>query len=152
MAFEIYKKGLGVYSRCAVAGLFGVASLFASYSLYGVLVNLPEFYEGAKVPLVGANLTWGLVSSCILFLFCGCVICLFTTGFEVGFGWLDGLSKKAVGFFIDTQGELQKVSWPTKNELVGSTVVVIVCLLLMSAYIFGVDWVVSTCMEAIGVL
>ncbi len=152
MAFSIHKKGMGVYSRGAVAGLFGLASLFASYSLYGVLVNLPELFEGATIPLLGVSLTWGLVCSFILFVFCGCIICLFTTGFEIGLGWLDGKSKRAVEFFIDTQAELQKVSWPTKNELIGSTIVVIVCLLLMSLYIFGVDWVVSTVMETIGVL
>ncbi|MDR4505261.1 MAG: preprotein translocase subunit SecE [Candidatus Scalindua sp.] len=152
MAFGVYKKGLGVYSRCAVAGLFGLASLFASYSLYGTLVNLPEFFGGVKIPLLGVDLTWGLVCSFILFLFCGFFICLITTGFEVGLGRLDRMSKRAVEFFIDTQGELQKVSWPSKNELVGSTIVVIVCLLLMSLYIFGVDWVVSTVMEAIGLL
>ncbi|KAA3607733.1 MAG: preprotein translocase subunit SecE [Candidatus Scalindua sp. AMX11] len=143
---------MGVYSRSAVAGLFGLASLFASYSLYGVLVNLPALFVGAKIPLLGVDLTWGLVCSFVLFLVCGCLIFLFTTGFEVGLGWLDGKSKRAVEFFIDTQGELQKVSWPTKNELVGSTVVVIVFLLLMSLYIFGVDWVVSTAMESIGLL
>ncbi len=152
MTFEIYKKGVGVYSRCAVAGLFGLASIFASYSLYGVLINLPEFIEGAKIPLLNTRLTWGLISSFILLIFCGIMICIFTTGFEIGLKWIDIKSKKAVEFFIETQGELQKVSWPTKDELIGSTVVVIVCLIVLSLYIFGVDWVVSAIMETIGVL
>ena len=152
MALTIYKKGIGIYSRYAVAGLFGLASLFAAYSLYGALVNLPDFYGNAKIPLLGVRVTWGLLGSIGLFLFCSFFICVFTTGFEVGVDGIDRKSKKAVEFFIETQGELQKVSWPTKNELVGSTVVVIIFLLLMSVYIFGVDWVVSTVMESIGVL
>jgi preprotein translocase SecE subunit len=73
-------------------------------------------------------------------------------GFEIGLKGIDSKSKKAVEFFIETQAELQKVSWPTRDELIGSTVVVIVCLVILSLYIFGVDWVVSSVMEAIGLL
>ncbi|MFQ5965837.1 MAG: preprotein translocase subunit SecE [Candidatus Scalinduaceae bacterium] len=152
MTFEIYRRGMGLYARCAVAGLFGVASIFAAYSLYGVLIDLPEFFSGAKIPMLDVRLTWGLVSSFMLLLICGVAICVFTTGFEVGLKRLDGKSKKAVEFLIETQAELQKVSWPTKDELVGSVIVVIICLIILSLYILGVDWLVSTFMEVIGVL
>jgi len=79
-------------------------------------------------------------------------ICVFTTGFEVGLKGLDNKSKKAVEFFIETQAELQKVSWPTRSELVGSTIVVVVCLVVLGVYVFFVDWVVSTFMKAIDIL
>ncbi|MHC4183557.1 MAG: preprotein translocase subunit SecE [Planctomycetota bacterium] len=152
MAFEIYRKGVGIPARCTVAGLFGIASIFAAYSLYGMLIDFPEFFAGAKIPLLGIRLTWGLVGSFVLFMFCGATICVFTMGFEIGLKWIDSKSKRAVEFFIETQAELQKVSWPTRDELVGSTVVVIVCLVILSLYIFGVDWVVSSVMETIGLL
>jgi preprotein translocase SecE subunit len=77
---------------------------------------------------------------------------VFTTGFEVGLRGLDNKSKKAVEFFIETQAELQKVSWPTRSELVGSTIVVVVCLVVLGVYVFFVDWVVSTFMKAIDIL
>jgi preprotein translocase SecE subunit len=77
---------------------------------------------------------------------------VFTTGFELGLKGLDNRSKKAVEFFIETQAELQKVSWPARSELIGSTIVVIVCLVVMGVYIFFVDWVVSTFMKAIDIL
>jgi preprotein translocase SecE subunit len=77
---------------------------------------------------------------------------VFTTGFEVGLKGLDNKSKKAVEFFIETQAELQKVSWPTRSELVGSTIVVVVCLVVLGVYVFFVDWVVSTFMKAIDIL
>lgn len=152
MAFEIYRKGVGVYARFAVAGLFGVASLFAAYSLYGTLIDRPELFAGAKIPLLNIRLTWGIVSSFFLFVFCGVIIGVFTLGFEVGLKRIDNKSKKAIEFFIETQAELQKVSWPTKNELIGSTVVVIVCIIIFSIYILGVDWVVSSIIESIGLL
>ncbi len=152
MAFQVYRKGVGVYARSAVAGLFGLAAIFAAYSLYGALIDLPDLYAGARVPLLGVRMTWGGVGACALFVLCGVFICIFTTGFEVGLRGLDNKSKKAVEFFIETQAELQKVSWPARSELIGSTIVVIVCLVVFGVYIFCVDWVVSTFMKAIDIL
>ncbi|ODS30140.1 MAG: putative preprotein translocase SecE subunit [Candidatus Scalindua rubra] len=152
MTFQIYRKGVGVYARCAVAGLFGLATIFAAYSLYGALIGLPEFFAGARIPLLDVRLTWGVVSACILFVFFGMLIGVFTLGFEVGLRWIDKKSKGAIEFFIETQAELQKVSWPTQNQLIGSTIVVIIFLIVLSLYILGVDWIVSTVMETVGIL
>jgi len=152
MTFQIYRKGMGVYARSAVAGLLGLAAVFAAYSLYGAMIDLPEFYAGARVPLLDIRLTWGIACSCVFFVLCGIFICIFTTGFEIGLKGLDNKSKKTVEFFIETQAELQKVSWPTRSELIGSTIVVIVCLIVLGLYVFCVDWVVSTFMKAIDIL
>ncbi|MEK7242120.1 MAG: preprotein translocase subunit SecE, partial [Planctomycetota bacterium] len=75
-----------------------------------------------------------------------------TTGLETGLGTLDSNSKKVVEFLIDTQGELQKVSWPTREELTGSTVVVIFSVIVLGIYIFGVDWVITRVIKWIGFL
>ncbi|MCB7128732.1 MAG: preprotein translocase subunit SecE, partial [Candidatus Brocadiales bacterium] len=74
------------------------------------------------------------------------------TGLETGLNRLDTSSKKTVEFLIDTQGELQKVSWPTKDELVGSTGVVIILLVILGVYIFSVDWVITRIMKLVGFL
>ncbi len=42
-------------------------------------------------------------------------------------------------FLVQTKAELKKVSWPNKNELVGSTIVVIVTVVVMAVYIGLVD-------------
>jgi preprotein translocase subunit SecE len=42
-------------------------------------------------------------------------------------------------FLIAVEAELNKVSWPTRTELVRSSVVVLICLLVMAAVIFGFD-------------
>jgi preprotein translocase subunit SecE len=39
----------------------------------------------------------------------------------------------------ETVAELQKVTWPSKDELVGSTIVVMVVSLILGFFIFGVD-------------
>ncbi|MEK7761107.1 MAG: preprotein translocase subunit SecE [Nitrospirota bacterium] len=50
-------------------------------------------------------------------------------------------------FFSDVNGELKKVSFPTRAETIGSTTVVIVFCIIMSLYLSAVDsvlvWVVG---------
>ncbi|MBI5309163.1 MAG: preprotein translocase subunit SecE [Planctomycetes bacterium] len=71
---------------------------------------------------------------------------------ETGVKPLDNSGKRVVEFLIETQGELQKVSWPTKYELVGSTAVVIISVVVIGIFVLGVDWFVSLIMEYVGVL
>ncbi|NLX58365.1 MAG: preprotein translocase subunit SecE [Phycisphaerae bacterium] len=47
---------------------------------------------------------------------------------------------------------MKKVSWSSRAELVGSTIVVIVTVLVMAMYIFGVDTVLMTGLRWIGIL
>ncbi len=150
--FEIYRKGQGVYSRVVVGIVLGILALFASISLYNVLVELPNVAQNARVPLIGIGLSWGIISAFVLFVFLGLVIGIFVGGLETGIRPIDASGKKAVEFLIDTQAELQKVSWPTRYELVGSTAVVIISVVLIGVFILGVDWFVSAIMEYIGVL
>ncbi|HEU4886978.1 MAG TPA: preprotein translocase subunit SecE [Thermoanaerobaculia bacterium] len=44
-------------------------------------------------------------------------------------------------FFRDTQSEMKKVTWPTKNEVVGTTVVVIAATLVFALFLWGCDLV-----------
>ena len=44
-------------------------------------------------------------------------------------------------FLHEVRGELKKVAWPTKNEVITSTVVVLMAVVLMTALIFGLDYV-----------
>lgn len=148
----VYRKGFGLYSRVAVGIALGILALFASVSLYNALIDLPDIAEGVKVPLIDVGLTWGLLSSVALFVFLGFFVCVFVAGLETGLKPLDNGGKKTVEFLIDTQGELQKVSWPTRYELVGSTAVVIVSVVVIGVFVLGVDWCVSVVMKYIGVL
>ena len=42
-------------------------------------------------------------------------------------------------FITDTLAELKKCSWPTQRELFESTILVIVAILIFTAFIYGVD-------------
>ncbi len=151
-AWGVYKKGQGIYSRIVVGIALGVLGLFASISLHNALLDLPNVAQNTKVPLVGIGLTWGVISSFALFAVLGFLIYIFVAGMETGVKPLDDSGKRVVEFLIETQGELQKVSWPTKYELVGSTAVVIISVVVIGVFVLGVDWFVSLIMEYVGVL
>ena len=45
------------------------------------------------------------------------------------------MANKVSGFLKDIKLEMMKVSWPTKDELIGSTVIVLVSLAILSLFI-----------------
>jgi preprotein translocase subunit SecE len=57
-------------------------------------------------------------------------------------------SFRKVRFFLaDVQNELRKSTWPTRGELIESTIVVIVSVILFAIYIGLCDTVLRKCME-----
>ena len=46
-------------------------------------------------------------------------------------------------FVRDVRGELKKVAWPSKAEVVTSTIVVLIAVIFMTLLIFGLDLVFS---------
>jgi preprotein translocase subunit SecE len=53
------------------------------------------------------------------------------------------MANKVGTFFKDIRLEMGKVSWPTRDELIGSTVVVLVSLGILSLFIGVCDLVLS---------
>lgn len=47
--------------------------------------------------------------------------------------------KKSIQFFTDVRVEFSKVSWPSREELTQSTIIVIVVSLIVAAFIGVVD-------------
>jgi preprotein translocase subunit SecE len=52
--------------------------------------------------------------------------------------------QKIVQYLKDVQGEMMKVTWPTWNELVGATVLVIIFSIIMALFVKLCDWGVSS--------
>ena len=42
-------------------------------------------------------------------------------------------------FLKEVRAELRKVNWPTRQELIGYSIVVIVSVTVLTAYVFGLD-------------
>ena len=47
--------------------------------------------------------------------------------------------KRIVRFFKDVKSELKKVTWPTKNQAVKNTVVVLIFLIVIGLFVFLID-------------
>lgn len=65
------------------------------------------------------------------------------------FLWSKGYLVKIRNYFAETEEELKKCSWPSRDELKGSTVVILVTTILLGAFTVGVDWILSNLMRLI---
>ncbi|MGH9026093.1 MAG: preprotein translocase subunit SecE [Acidimicrobiia bacterium] len=43
-------------------------------------------------------------------------------------------------YISEVRGELRKVAWPTRREVINSTLVVLICVTVMTSLIFGFDY------------
>jgi preprotein translocase subunit SecE len=43
-------------------------------------------------------------------------------------------------FFAEVQAELRKVAWPTRTEVVNSTIIVLIAVVVMTSLIFAADY------------
>lgn len=66
--------------------------------------------------------------------------------------WVVAVNRSTCDFFIATEGEMKKVSWSTRNEIIGSTKVVIGATLFLGLLLFIVDYAFMTFFRFIGVL
>jgi preprotein translocase SecE subunit len=62
------------------------------------------------------------------------------------------VKKPSVDFLIATDGEMKKVNWSTRKDILNSTWVVIGASALLGLYLFGFDTLFAVFFEAIGVL
>ena len=46
-------------------------------------------------------------------------------------------------FVREVRSELRKVAWPTREETINYSLVVLVTLVIVTLFVFGVDWVFS---------
>ena len=65
------------------------------------------------------------------------------------FLWTKGYLVKIRNYVGETQEELRKCSWPGREELKGSTVVVLVTITLLGVFTVLVDWLLSNFMRVI---
>ena len=57
--------------------------------------------------------------------------------------------EKARNFLKDVVVEMGKVSWPTRDELIGSTIVVIISVIIATAVIGIFDFIFSTAVHLV---
>ena len=59
------------------------------------------------------------------------------------------LSQRSTQFYGDVRSEVKKVSWPAREEIFGTTVVVIVAVAFFGVYLGLVDYILGLGLERI---
>ncbi len=120
MAVQIYKSGQGRYVRIGTAVGVALVAMVLAYYVWGLLAQYVSDGITYKV-----YLEYAIPGVVFLALMAG-------TGYFL-------LQPKVADFLIATESEMKKVSWSSKAELIGSTVVVIVTVFLLALFIYAVD-------------
>lgn len=127
--FTIYKRGQGYWTRMGTAAAgFGISFLVANF-IYHQLRAWFHVKAGPALSVAGA-------------VFFALAI----------FAWRMMNKPTNVDFLIATDSEMKKVNWTTRKELIGSTKVVIIFVLLISAFLFVIDIVFGYLFHLIRVL
>ena len=131
--FDQHKPGQGKATR--LGSFIGAGALIAWGSLF--LYDRLAIFEGDEAwrlaITVGIPLAFAVVMGTL--------------------AWWVIYSRSDTGdFMIATEGEMKKVNWSTRREIIGSTKVVILFTVMMAVYIFAVDFVFQQLFKAIGVL
>ena len=58
------------------------------------------------------------------------------------------LAKRIGRFFKDMRGETKKIVWPTRKQVINNTIVVLVMMLIVGIFIWGVDAIMSLLVNA----
>lgn len=59
------------------------------------------------------------------------------------------MKQKIIAFFDDVVKEMKKVTWPTTEELKESTTVVIVACLMIAAFTYVIDMIITQIFKGI---
>jgi preprotein translocase subunit SecE len=57
------------------------------------------------------------------------------------------MANKATSYVEEVQKEMQKVSWPKRDELIKNTILTLAFSFLLALAIFGADRVIQTALE-----
>ena len=63
--------------------------------------------------------------------------------------WRKGYLLRVANYVAETREELRKCTWPSVEELKGSTVVILVSIVLIGIFTVGIDFVISRILSLI---
>ena len=131
MAFSIYKRGQGKYTRLGSAFGISLISAIGCYRLYEQL-SVAEWELSRNTVVLIAT----LVPAGVLVVLAGLIF------------WL--VNRPSIAdFMIAAEGEMKKVSWSSRKEIAVSTFVVIVVVIVMAMFLGAVDILFEIFFDAI---
>jgi preprotein translocase SecE subunit len=129
---KTYREDQGRLARMFAFWSLVLMTLFGCTFLHGVLVDNIALFDRALIerplPIVRVSLTWGFIVSLLVFVV-GTVLI-----------WRWQQRPKVADFLIDTESEMRKVTWPTTDDVVNTSMVVVVCVLILMGFLAFTDW------------
>jgi preprotein translocase SecE subunit len=131
-----YKKDQGRLARLVTYWTLAVLVFYGCYSFYGEVLlknfkaalGAPLIPSMKKVPIIGLELNGAMLIT----------IALLATLLYLLHRWEQ--RPKVADLLIETESEMRKVTWPSMPEAVNSSIVVIVCVAFLMAFLAGADW------------
>jgi len=133
MAFlEFYKQGQGSRARL-LAVVSGVALIiWGGFALWRTLIGSDALSSALlEIPQLGFDITFAFI-----------IALLVTAGGIVGIAWIFN-RPKTVDLLVETEAEMKKVSWPSRQEAWNSSLVVVVTVIVMMGLLFVYDVVLN---------
>lgn len=134
--FRIHKKGQGYWTRMGTA---------AAAALIGAL-TANFLYHHLPVWLGAAGVSQGQTRPVAIYIIAALLI-----GYGLLVFWLMNKANNA-DFLIATDSEMKKVNWTSRQQLIGSTKVVIIFMFLVAALLFAFDIIFGYLFYFLGVL
>ncbi len=135
-----YREDQGRLARMFAFWSLALLLLFGCTFLHDLIVGLGSMSEpigGIRIPVVGVDLTPAfLVAFGIL-----------VVGVIVLYRWQE--TPKVADLLIETEAELRKVTWPSLEQVLNSSLVVVVCVVLIGLFLAGTDWVLARVMKGL---
>ena len=131
-----YKQDQGRYARLAACWtlalliFYGCTSLREQLSAYAAL-NQPLVASMAKLPVLGLHFDAGLLI----------VTVVLAGGLWLLYRFLE--QPRQADLLIETESELNKVTWPTMPEAVNSSLVVLGTVIFLMVFLAGADWILG---------
>jgi len=129
---KTYREDQGRLARMFAFWSLVLMTLFGCVFLHEVLANniaaMREPLLDRPLPIVRVSLTWSFLLA--LGLFVGGAVWI----------WRWQQRPKVADFLIETENEMRRVTWPTSDDVVNTSMVVVICVLILMGFLAFTDW------------
>jgi preprotein translocase SecE subunit len=135
---EFYKKGQGSKGRLlALVASFGLVA-WGGHSLWVQLQGSTSLARPiVTVPRLGLSITWALIIAVVVVIL-GCAAVTWVLN-----------RPRSVDLLVDTEAEMRRVSWPSRQEAWNSSLIVVITVIVLMALLFFYDFALNSILNLI---
>ncbi|QDU85808.1 preprotein translocase subunit SecE [Planctomycetes bacterium Pla163] len=127
-----YREDQGRMARMFAFWSLVFVTLFGCSFLFDMLFNNVESLRTPllerPLPIVRIEATGAFLIAAVIFLGLTALI------------WRWQQRRKVADFLIDTEHELRKVTWPSVDDVVNTSTVVVICVMILMGFLAFTDW------------